>query len=476
MREKTGHWKLPVAVCLAALLALGSIFAVRTETEAASAGKKKAKAATTAVQKSTKAESQKAPAAASKKTSTATKQKTSTAAKKKTSAATSPKASSAAQQSTPSAQQSIPSVQTMPSAGVKLLPDEAADVVQAGLFEVLNNDRTKILNYVGAQESDEGMRYMSMAGGQERASIWSVDFQLPDGMKADGTQTTLIQMTLKNAMAGRTLREGESLQAFYDTGCGVYYKVPTAVGADAVSVVLPVLTVSDHQYLILVITSGYWRPGSGYDYLAIGNSITMHPRQSYWPDAMGMGATRPQNDYYHLVSASLAAACAAQGRAYNSAAFNYAIWEINYGKRAEVLYLLDPYLSAELELVTIQLGENSIPDPNGFAADFPALIQYIRTKAPNAKIVLIGNFWNNAVEETVKRQCAQAYGLSYVDLSAVSVDPYITTVSSPYTFGNELAYDANGVGHHCSKDAVAQHPNNKGMQYIAQCVLQVIGR
>ena len=469
MREKTEHWKVPVAVCLAALLALGSIFAVRTETEAASAGKKKAKAATTAVQKSTKAESKKAPAAASKKTSTATKQKTSTAAKKKTSAATSPKISS-------SAQQSIPSVQTMPSAGVKLLPDEAADVVQAGLFEVLNNDRTKILNYVGVQESDEGMRYMSMAGGQERASIWSVDFQLPDGMKADGTQTTLIQMTLKNAMAGRTLREGESLQAFYDTGCGVYYKVPTAVGADAVSVVLPVLTVSDHQYLILVITSGYWRPGSGYDYLAIGNSITMHPRQSYWPDAMGMGATLPQNDYYHLVSASLAAACAAQGRAYNSAAFNYAIWEINYGKRAEVLYLLDPYLSAELELVTIQLGENAIPDPNGFAADFPALIQYIRTKAPNAKIVLIGNFWNNAVEETVKRQCAQAYGLSYVDLSAVSVDPYITTVSSPYTFGNELAYDANGVGHHCSKDAVAQHPNNKGMQYIAQCVLQVIGR
>lgn len=367
-------------------------------------------------------------------------------------------------------------MQTTPSAGVKLLPDEAADVVQAGLFEVLNNDRTKILNYVGAQESDEGMRYMSMAGGQERASIWSVDFQLPDGRKADGTQTTLIQMTLKNAMAGRTLREGESLQAFYDTGCGVYYKVPTAVGADAVSVVLPVLTASDHQYLILVITSGYWRPGSGYDYLAIGNSITMHPRQSYWPDAMGMGATLPQNDYYHLVSASLAAACAAQGRAYNSAAFNYAIWEINYGKRAEVLYLLDPYLSAELELVTIQLGENAIPDPNGFAADFPALIQYIRTKAPNAKIVLIGNFWNNTVEETVKRQCAQAYGLSYADLSAVSVDPYITTVSSPYTFGNELAYDANGVGHHCSKDAVAQHPNNKGMQYIAQCVLQAIGR
>ncbi len=360
------------------------------------------------------------------------------------------------------------------SAGVRLLADDAADAVQQGLFDVLNNDRTRIINYAGAKESDAGIRYMSMAGGQERASIWSVSFRIPDGGRADGTHTALIQMTLKNAMAGRTLRTGESLQAFYDTGCGVYYKVPTAVGTDAVSMTVPVLTASDHQYLILVITSGSWSPGNGYDYLAIGNSITMHPRQSYWPDAMGMGATTQQNDYYHQVSSVLAASCAAKGKAYNSAAFNYAIWEINFGKRAEVLYLLDPYLSPELELVTIQLGENAIPDANGFAADFPALIQYIRAKAPNAQIVLVGNFWNNAVEETVKKQCAAAYGLAYVDLSAVSVDPYVTASGSPYVFGNELAYDANGIGHTCSKAAVAQHPNNAGMKYIAQCILQVI--
>lgn len=367
-----------------------------------------------------------------------------------------------------------PAVAETISAGVKLLADDAADAVQTGLFDVLNNDRAKIINYAGARESDEGIRYMSMAGGQERASIWSVTFRLPAGVKADGTQTALVQMTLKNAMAGRTLRTGESLQAFYDTGCGVYYKVPTAVGADAVSMTVPVLTASDHQYLILVITSGYWKPGSGYDYLAIGNSITMHPRQSYWPDAMGMGATAQQNDYYHQVSSALAASCAAKGEAYNSAAFNYAIWEINFGKRAEVLYLLDPYLSPELELITIQLGENAIPDANGFAADFPALIQYIRVKAPNAQIVLVGNFWNNAVEETVKKQCAAAYGLAYADLSAISVDPYVTASGSPYVFGNELAYDANGAGHTCSKDAVAQHPNNAGMKYIAQCILQAI--
>lgn len=362
------------------------------------------------------------------------------------------------------------------SALVKLLPDAEADTVEQGLFTVLNSDRTRIINYAGEQESDKDVRYMSMAGGQERASVWNLNFQVPAGSLVNGTQTVQVNMTLKNAMNGRTLRTGESLQAFLDNGNGFYYKLPTVISGNLVSVTVPVLIATDHQYLAFVITSGSWSPSAGYDYLAIGNSITMHPRQSYWPDAMGMGATRQEYDYYHIVSNSLAASCAAAGTAYNSAALNYAIWEIMSGQRSSVLYLLDPYLSEELELVTIQLGENAIPDAAGFAQDFPLLIQYIRQKAPNARIVIVGNFWNDAVETAAKLQCVQAYGLSYVDLSGISVDPYVTNTQSSYVFGSELAYDANGVGHSCTKEAVKLHPNNAGMAYIAQSLLQVLGQ
>lgn len=365
---------------------------------------------------------------------------------------------------------------TESSALVKLLTDAQADAVEQGLFTVLNNDRTRIINYAGEQESDKDVRYMSMAGGQERASVWNLDFQVPTGTPLNGTQTVQVNMTLKNAMNGRTLRTGEGLQAFMDNGNGFYYKLPTVISGNIVSVTVPVLVATDHQYLAFVITSGSWSPSDGYDYLAIGNSITMHPRQSYWPDAMGMGATRQEYDYYHIVSSSLAASCASKGTAYNSAALNYAIWEITSGQRSSVLYLLDPYLSEKLELVTIQLGENAIPDAAGFAQDFPLLIQYIRQKAPNARIVIVGNFWNDAVETAAKLQCVQAYGLSYVDLSGISVDPYVTNTQSSYVFGNELAYDANGVGHSCTKDAVKLHPNNAGMAYIAQSLLQVLGQ
>ncbi len=355
---------------------------------------------------------------------------------------------------------------------VKLLSDAAADAAEQGLFDVLNKDRTRIID-CGTEAGSADVRYLSMAGGQERASAWNVTFSLPAGTSADGTATTAIGLTLKDAMNGRTLREGESLQAFYDTGCGVYYRVPTAVSGDIVSVTIPVLTASDHQYLILVITSGSWRAGEGYDYLAIGNSITLHPRQSYWPDAMGMGATELQKDYYHLVCAGLSASH--REGSVHSGALNYAIWEISSGARESVLYLLDPYLSADLELVTIQLGENAIPDAAGFAEDFPELIRYIRKKAPNAQLVIVGNFWNCAVETAVKQQCAAEGGLAYVDLSDISVEPYVSGTSSPYVFGNELAYDANGAGHTCSKEAVSCHPNNAGMQVIAQRILQAVG-
>lgn len=370
------------------------------------------------------------------------------------------------------------------AADVNAVSDDAADTLEQSLFTVVNYDRTRIINYAGESNSDTGVRYLSMAGGQERASAWSVTFRMSDGTAADasalnGTQSVQIGMTLQTAMNGRTLRTGESLQAFYDIGNGFYYKVPTTVSDTSVVMSVPALVNADgtgEQYLILVITSGSWSPSSGYDYLAIGNSITMHPRQSYWPDAMGMGATRQQYDYYHIVSSALETSCTQNGQAYNSAALNYAIWEISTGTRESVLYILDPYLSKDLELVTIQLGENAIPDAAGFAQDLPELIEYIQKKAPNARIVLVGNFWNDATETAAKLQCAQAYGLSYVDLSAISVDPYVTNVNSAYVFGNELAYDANGVGHRCEKDAVKLHPNNSGMRYIAQSILQVLGQ
>ena len=43
----------------------------------------------------------------------------------------------------------------------------------------------------------------------------------------------------------------------------------------------------------------------GFNYLAIGNSITRHGKADYWWNEIGMAATKPENDYVHLIASHL---------------------------------------------------------------------------------------------------------------------------------------------------------------------------
>lgn len=87
-----------------------------------------------------------------------------------------------------------------------------------------------------------------------------------------------------------------------------------------------------------------------YNYLAIGNSITIHLLNEYWWNECGMAATSAENDYVHIVTSTLDA---------KSYAYNFATWELMGHDRGETLPLLDGLLSEELVLVTIQLSENA---------------------------------------------------------------------------------------------------------------------
>lgn len=346
---------------------------------------------------------------------------------------------------------------------------------ETSFFYVLNSNPSLIENF---GKTSSGFRWAGMTGGQETASCWNVVWQTAEGAASDGTGVCTLRMPLKSAMGGRTLLSGESLQAVYNDGSGRYHELATAVSGGTVTVTVPYTAAGDTPRLLYVITSGYWAPsGAAYDYLAIGNSITVHPRMTYWPDAMGMGASRVSNDYYHLTAAGLQSLCAAKGKNFSSAVMNYALWEVSSGQRSQYLYLLDPYLNSSLDLITVQLGENARMDDTGFAADFPALIQYIRAKAPNARVIIVGNFWKDDVQEQVKQQCAAAYGCSYADLSSIAVTVYPGAVGSPsaYTYNYETVYNADGVGMVSSEPAVNLHPNDAGMRAIAESVLKAVG-
>lgn len=204
--------------------------------------------------------------------------------------------------------------------------------------------------------------------------------------------------------------------------------------------------------------------GGGYNYLAIGNSITYHVIADVWWAEDGMAATKPENDYFHLVSSHLVQ----KYGDVNSMACNGGHWELLYTDRAETLSLLDPYLNANLDLVTVQLGENAT-ELTTFESDFEYLIQYIQEAAPDAQIIIVGDFWNYDNRDELKKAAAEACGVIYISLEEIKED-------KKYQCGlGTVVYGDDGREHIVEHFGVARHPGDAGMRYIADMIIKEIG-
>ncbi len=319
---------------------------------------------------------------------------------------------------------------------------------------LINGGASVIINYSGAD-----VNVNSMAGGVEVISCFTLHFQGDAGeLAVQGQDDVLIP--LSEVMNGRTLRAGERVQALYDSGNGTYLALQTQTLQDTVKVTVPYFPAATDPSICFIVAKTAWLPGAGYDYFAIGNSITMHPKREFWPDAMGMGATSQDKDYYHLFAGGLPG----KGKKnIHSLALNFAIWEISYGNRASTLKLIDGYLTPAMDCVSIQLGDN-VKSMLGFEQDFEQLVAYIRAKCPKARIIVIGNYWKNDAIDAVKKAVCEKYKGYFVDLSAIQNSPN-------YSFGQGVAVDANGVPMNCTNEGTAIHPNNAAMQYIATQML-----
>lgn len=112
-----------------------------------------------------------------------------------------------------------------------------------------------------------------------------------------------------------------------------------------------------------------------------------------------MAASVPEKDYFHLVTEGIKE----HERGVTAYAYNFATWETLASDRAETLSLMDGYLSGELDMITIQLGENA-KNLSTFESDFEYLISYIKDKAPNASLYVIGDFWSKEDRDDQKKK------------------------------------------------------------------------
>ena len=199
-----------------------------------------------------------------------------------------------------------------------------------------------------------------------------------------------------------------------------------------------------------------------FNYFAIGNSLTTHPIVAgTWWGNWGMAATTADNDYYHKLCASLE-----QNYSVNGNCIYYTSWE-TAGDRSSQLSILDSYLYSDLDLVTIQLGDNITGGFDSLTSDYEALVQYVRTKAPNAQIIIVDEFcWPIATIQAAQQTVCNEFNLAYVDLSAIRNDAYRA--------GAATVYGADGATHAITNGAVGSHPNDAGMAYIADQIYSKI--
>ena len=192
-----------------------------------------------------------------------------------------------------------------------------------------------------------------------------------------------------------------------------------------------------------------------YNYLALGNSLTLI---TSW--GRGICSTKPDNDYFHLVKAGL------EEKHGETAAYpvQFSEWE-RLGNRSKAYDLIDSYLDGKLDLVTIQLGEN-VTDTSTYEADLENLIRYIQAKAPKAKIVVIGDFWDKGRNES-RKAAAEKTGAQFADLAGIIGDKSYQSKAGTVC---ELA-DGGTI---TVTEASATHPGDEGMRYIADRVLEAI--
>lgn len=176
-----------------------------------------------------------------------------------------------------------------------------------------------------------------------------------------------------------------------------------------------------------------------------------------------MAASSEERDYFHQVAAELEK----QYANVNCFSYNFSLWETSFSDRSRLLSLLEELVNPYLDLVVIQVGEN-ISNTDTLKTDFENLIAYIKNTSPEAKILIIGNFWKNEEVDAIKEEIALENGAHYISLREIQGKEEFQS-----SVGNTV-YDREGNSHRIEEKGVARHPGDAGMDYIAQQIIGII--
>ena len=115
-------------------------------------------------------------------------------------------------------------------------------------------------------------------------------------------------------------------------------------------------------------------------------------------------------------------------------------------------------------MITIQLAENA-SILTTYEDDYVSLLKYVKEKAPNARILVIGDFWKYQNRSELKERAVIRANAEYVSLDG------ITDNEDYYCGKGAIVYDKDGNEHIVEHGGVAIHPGDKGMEAIAERII-----
>lgn len=196
--------------------------------------------------------------------------------------------------------------------------------------------------------------------------------------------------------------------------------------------------------------------------LVIGNSLSLHPIiDNLWWGKWGMAARKAQYDYPHVLSSMIV-----RNENVMTDVVNFGgDWERAPKNGRTVYPLLTPYLTGDIDMIVIQLGEN-YADNNAFKSNFNDLMGYLKQKEKNAKIYVLSQYFYNIQQDQIKKETCKKYHAKYIELKN------IYSLPSCHNTMNGIVYDEAGKTHQINNLGVALHPSDIGMRKIAQCIYE----
>lgn len=206
-----------------------------------------------------------------------------------------------------------------------------------------------------------------------------------------------------------------------------------------------------------------------YKVLCIGNSMTLHPIMSYWWGWWAMAASKREKAWPNILYNKLMNTSKFSNVTLHS--INIAAWERNlslsvddsYGDASDIEgNIVDDFSIQDYDLVIYRAGEN-VSDTNNYASALTTYCTELKRRNPDAEFIMCSNFWGNETKDSIQKNVGDALGFTWV-----SINQY-NDAAHKEAIGN-LVWGDDGQQHAIDNAGVAQHPNDLGMEAIANAV------